>query len=77
MSSHFKLLAAVLVLVDRTKDRDDLLFGRERDRTGNCRVIALCGLNDLLSRLIDQGAVVAFRRILIFSLTAIVFASLL
>ena len=61
MSSHFELLAAVLVLVDRTKDRDDLLLGRERNRTGNCRVIALCGLNDLLSRLIDQGAVVAFQ----------------
>ena len=42
-----ELLTAVLVLVSCTQDCDDLLIGREWDRTRNLRTTSLCCLYDL------------------------------
>ena len=58
MGTHLELLAAVLVLVNSSEDRDDLLLGRQRHRAGNSRARALRGLHDLLRRLIDDLMIV-------------------
>ena len=58
MGAALELLAGVLVLVNRAQDGDDLLLGRQRDRAGNLRAVALCGLDDLLGALVDQLVVV-------------------
>ena len=47
MCTTLELLTAVLVLVSCTQDCDDLLIGRERDRTRNLRTTSLCCLYDL------------------------------
>ena len=59
MSSLFELLTAVLVLVNRTENGDDLFFGRERNRTGNFRAVALRDVDDLGFGLIREGVLVA------------------
>ena len=56
MGPLLELLAAVLVLVDRAQDRDDLLFGRERNGTRDFRAAALGDVNDLGRGLIREGA---------------------
>ena len=61
MGAALELLAGVLVLVDSAQDGDDLLLGRQRDRAGNLRAGALCGLNDLLCGLVDQLVVVSLQ----------------
>ena len=61
MIAKLKLLAAVLVFVDCTKNGDDLFLGRERDRTGNLGAVALCDFDDLCRRSIDQRVVVALK----------------
>ena len=57
--SHLELLAAILVLVHRTKDRDDLTLRGERYGTGNSCAVSLSNFHDLLGCGVDQGVVVA------------------
>ena len=47
MGTTLELLTAVLVLVCCTQDCDDLLIGRERDRTRNLRTASLCSFYNL------------------------------
>jgi hypothetical protein len=61
VSSVFELFAAILVLVNCTKDGDDFLFGRKRNGTGNGSAVALSGFNDLFSSTIDKGVIVALK----------------
>ena len=56
---QFKLLTAVLVLVNGAKDGNDLLLCGERYGTGNHSAISLCCHNNLLSRSVDKGVIVA------------------
>ena len=58
MGSHFKLFAAVLVLMNRTQNGDNLLFGRERNRTGYAGACTLCRLHNLVGGLIHQLVIV-------------------
>ena len=59
MCTLLKLLAGVLVLVDCAKDGNDFLLCRERYGTGNLSIGSLCGLYDLLRRLVDEVVVIA------------------
>ena len=76
MCTLLKLLAGVLVLVDCAKDGNDFLLCRERYGTGNLSIGSLCGLYDLLRRLVDEVVVIAlksdsdFSRALLFSFNA-------
>src|SRR5699024_10010584 len=58
VGSHLKLLTAVLILMNGAQDGDDLLLGRQRDRSGNPCARALRGLHDLLGGLIHQLMIV-------------------
>ena len=58
MGAALELLAGILVLVYRAQDGDDLLLGRQRDRAGNLRAVALSGFDDLLGALVDQLVVI-------------------
>ena len=54
VGAALELLAAVLVLVNGTKDRDDLGLGGQGDGSGDLCVRALCRLNDGFRSLVDQ-----------------------
>ena len=60
MGSAFKLLTAVLILVNGAKDRDDLFLRRQGDGAGNLRDGTLGGLDDGLGGLVDQLMIVGF-----------------
>ena len=68
MCTLLKLLAGVLVLVDCAKDGNDFLLCRERYGTGNLSIGSLCGLYDLLRRLVDEVVVIALKSDSDFSL---------
>ena len=59
VGTHLELLAAVLVLVHRAEDGDNLLVGGQGDRAGNPGAGAARGLHDLLCGSIDQLMIVA------------------
>ena len=59
VSSHLKLLAAVLVLVDCSKNGYDLTISRKRNGTRYRSAVAFSGLNDLLRSRVDKGVIVA------------------
>src|SRR5699024_3430351 len=61
VGAALELLAAVLVLVGRTQDGDHLTVGGQGDGAGHAGAGALCGLDDLLCRSIDQLDVVALK----------------
>ena len=44
VGSHFELLAAVLVLVNSSEDRNDLLVSRKRNRTAHLATVSLCNV---------------------------------
>ena len=68
MCTLLKLLAGVLVLVDCAKDANDFLLCRERNGTGNLSIGSLCGLYDLLRRLVVEVVVIALKSDSDFSL---------
>ena len=49
----------ISVLVDRAQDGDDLLLGRERDRPGAFRAVALRDVDDLRRSLVRERVLVA------------------
>ncbi len=57
----FELFARVLVLERAAKNREDLFFRRERNRTRDDRAGFFGGVNDLLRRLIQQSVIVGFQ----------------
>ena len=54
MNAHLEVLAAVLVLVGTTDDREAVLLGGKRNRTTQGGLRTLDRLDDLLRRLIDD-----------------------
>ena len=58
MRAHFKLLAAVLILVGRTENRNDLFLRRKGDWAAYARARPLGRVNDLLGTLVDQVVLV-------------------
>ena len=61
VGAHLKLLAAVLILVNGTKDGDDLLLGGQGNGTGDGSAGALGSLYNLLSGLIDDLVVIGLQ----------------
>ena len=61
MSSAFKLFTAILVLMNCTKDCNDLSLCWKWDWAGNLSVCALCGLNDLFSGLVDELMIISLK----------------
>ena len=59
VSFQLELLTAVLVLVHRTEDRCDLSVRGKRYGAGNFSTVSLCESNDLFSRCVDEGVVIA------------------
>ena len=62
MGPLLELLTAVLVLVDSTKDRDDLLLGGKRDGSADLCASLPDGLDDLRCALVDQLMVICLQR---------------
>ena len=54
MSAALELLTAVLILMNSTKDGDDLGLGRQRDGAGDLCIGALSCFDDSLCCLVDQ-----------------------
>ena len=59
MGALFELLTAVLVLVHRAENRDDLLLRGKRNGTGYFGTAALCDLDDLRRSRIDERVLIA------------------
>ena len=68
VSAHFELLTAVLVLVNRSEDRYDLLVGRKRNRTADLASVSLCYFNYLLRCGVDNSGIIALESHSDFSL---------
>jgi len=58
VGAALELLAAVLIFVDSAEDGDDFLLGGKRDGAGDLGVRALCGLDDLFRRGVDELMVI-------------------
>ena len=61
MGAALELLPAVLILVDRAKDGDNLLLGGQGDGAGNGGAVSLGGLHNLLCALVDQLMVIGLQ----------------
>ena len=62
VSSLLELLAAVLILVDRTKNCNYLFLGRQRNRAGNLSSRSLHRVDNLSGRLINQLVIIRLQR---------------
>ena len=60
MGAHFELLTAVLILMNSAQDGDNLLLGRQRNRSTYASTGTLCSCYDLLSGLIHQLMIIPF-----------------
>ena len=59
MCAALELLTAVLIFVNRTENRDDLLGSGERNRARNLCAVALCSFDDTLCRLVNELMVIS------------------
>ncbi len=75
--AHLKLLTAVLVLVNRSEDSDNLSVGRKRNRTADLASISLSNFYNLLCCGVNDGCIVALESNSDFSLCDSFLSSLL
>ena len=59
MCALLKLLTAILIFVNRTKDCDNFLLCGERNGTGYFGAISLCDFYDLCCRRINESVLIA------------------